>query len=434
MNKPSLAWFSGKNENLKILFATFLFICLRSPKLLIFGRLFAEEGTVYFQTAWSSGFWSAFLAPHQGYYSLLDNAVAAITVYLIPLSWVAFAFTFSALLLLLLMVYVVITCEIFETTQVKLLAALICVISPSLEVWLTLEDCQFCLAVCAAIILLSDEKKRQWVRGLTLLLAGLTGPVSCAFLPFYWIRAVRRKTKPAVVQALILTASTSVEIWTLLHALRSGERALISLERLRWLGPVFLIKTVTLTLATRLSFFLFLRLLLHHYSTSLFILCWLLATLGFIFLARQARINGSTSSFLFLLACWSFLFAYAGIAESSLALLGAANRYFFVPDLLIWLMIVLNYQQYKKSSSRQSSKVPYYLLVLIIASGLIDSAGYWKKAQNITPAWRPQIARWRADPTTPISVSPTTWPVQLILGNHRHAAPPSSFSGPRKTP
>lgn len=424
MNRPSLAWFSGKNENFKILFATFLFIFLRSPKLLIFGHVVAEEGTIYFQSAWNSGFWSAFLAPHQGYYSLLDNAVAAIAVYLVPLSWVAFAFTFSALLVLLLMVYVVITCEIFETTQAKVLAALICVISPSLEVWLTLEDAQFCLAVCVAIILLSDVKRHPWIRNLTLLVAGLTGPVSCAFLPFYWIKAVQKKTKAVVMQALILTLCTSVQVWILAHALRSGNRALASFEKLRWLGPVFFLKTLVVTFATRLSFFLILHFLHQQISTALFIFCWIVAVLGFVFLARQAWLGGTSTKWLFLLACWIFLFDYASLIDPLMMVLkgtaGSGNRYIFVPDLLIWLMVLIRYLNHQKSAANHSSKLPYYLVVLMIISGLIDSAGYWKKIQNTAPAWRPQIAQWRADPAKTIAVSPSWWTYRIVLGSHPH--------------
>jgi hypothetical protein len=298
---------------------------------------------------------------------------------------------------------------------------LICLISPSLEVWLTLEDAQFCLTVCVAMILLSDAKRHRWIRSFTLLLAGLTGPVSCAFLPFLWVRALQQKTRAVWAQAVILTACTAVQVWVLTHALRSGERALVSLEKLRWLGPVFLLKTLVTVFATRLSFFLLLHFLHQPISTSLFIFCWLLAVLGFAFLARQAWLGGTATKWLFLLACWSFLFAYASIADPLGILKGSAgtgNRYIFVTDLLISLMVLIRYLNQKKSAAGASSKLPYYLVVLIIIGGLIDSAGYWKKLQNTEPAWRPQIARWRADPATTIAVSPEWWPNRIVLGNH----------------
>ncbi len=410
--------FEGKHEKLRILALAAAVIVLRSPLLLWRGRVLAEEGTVYLQDAWNLPFWKAFLAPHQGYYSLLDNAAASLAAYVFPLSWAACLFTAIAALVLLLMTYLVISCEAFTTTEARLLAGLFCVISPSIEVWMTMEDAQFCLCVATALILVSDSGRHRVVRCLTLVLAGLTGPVSCALLPFFLIRAAIRRTAGAILQAVLLAACTAVEAWTLFSALHSGERAVIHTNKLAWIGPVFLTKVVALTFGTRLSFFLLLRLLLQHYSTALFVLCWLLALVGLALLVRIVGWGDARPRVLLALALWSFVFAYMGIAESALVVLGGASRYTFVPDLLVWLALVLVWQSLRACDTRRARGMGC-LMLFLIASGVLDSAGYWAKEQAIAAPWAPQIAHWKADPATPIQVSPSTWERRIHLAAHR---------------
>jgi hypothetical protein len=113
-----------------------------------------------------------------------------------------------------------------------------------------------------------------------------------------------------------------------------------------------------------------------------------------------------------------------GIGESPLVILGGANRYFFIGDLLIWLLFLVVYLDRKKASSNPS---PLFrnLLFLIVFCGILDTAGYWKRIQRIDNPWRPQIARWRADPRTTIGVNPMDWPYRVVL----QSPPPTRHRG-----
>src|SRR5258706_9019204 len=60
-------------------------VVLRMPRILLEGRFWAEEGDIYFRPAWIGPSSQALLAPHQGYYSLLDNLASAVAAHLVPL-------------------------------------------------------------------------------------------------------------------------------------------------------------------------------------------------------------------------------------------------------------------------------------------------------------------------------------------------------------
>jgi hypothetical protein len=67
-----------------LLIAAFVILLARAPRLLLEGRIYAEEGTTYLRYAWNATPLRALLAPHQGYYSLLDNVPALIAARVLP--------------------------------------------------------------------------------------------------------------------------------------------------------------------------------------------------------------------------------------------------------------------------------------------------------------------------------------------------------------
>lgn len=96
-----------RREALLIMVVSLLVAAARSPLLLLHGRVFAEEGTVYFQQAWDSGPLVALSSVHQGYYSLFMNGITLFAEKFIPLEQLAVALTLSSLLALMLTVYLV---------------------------------------------------------------------------------------------------------------------------------------------------------------------------------------------------------------------------------------------------------------------------------------------------------------------------------------
>lgn len=407
---------SRHRETLLIMLAALLAIIVRSPLLLLHGRVVAEEGTVYFQQAWDTAAWTAFLAPHQGYYSLFMNGFTLFAERVLPLEWFAVSLVSVSLLVMLLTVYLAISCEIFQG-RARWLAAAVVLLVPSIEVWLTAEDMQFYFSACTALICLSSPQGLRTLRSLTLLLAGLTGPVSCIFTPFFWWRAWRSRTPMATLQAAILTLCSLTQAFVILH-FHGGGRSPTDPAKLEWFGPFIFLKIFTVAFLGRLAAFLAQRLVIHHPGAAVCLLYWLLAVVSTLFFWRLARMGGHAGRLCFALAMGSLLLDFTAIAETVSSLFIGAFRYVFTGSLLLWLLPLIAYAQADRTGNVRQRKLALSCLCLFLAWGTVDAVGYWTRFQNLTPRWQPQIAAWRRDPATAIHVSPAPWLDTMHLHPH----------------
>jgi hypothetical protein len=405
-------WSRPLGETRLILLAALGIVLVRSPVLLVHGRVFAEEGTVYLQGAWDSGALQAMAAVHQGYYSLLMNGFSVVAAKLLPLELAGYLSVYAALGILLLTVYLAVKCEAFESWQARWLAAAVILFSPGVEVWLTLLDAQFYLAVCAGLIAISTEERLRGLRTGTLLLTGLTGPVSCAFTPFFLWKAWKRRTFVVLVQASILVMCSLTQGILLLRSVRAGSRTLDSVGKVEWFGPLVFLKVCSVTLATRLGGFLTQRLLIRHENVWTCVLLWLLMVACAGFFWFLCRLNRNARELL-LMATASLVFNCAGDPAPLQIILRGEFRYFFTATTLLWLALVLGCASSKPHSTHHS--LGKIVLALALFSGGADSIGYWTRLQRIEPRWSGQVAAWRHHPGTEMRVPPKDWTARILL-------------------
>jgi uncharacterized membrane protein len=393
---------------------------VRSPLLLLHGRIYAEEGSVYLQRGWDAPPLQALLALHQGYYSLLMDGLAVFTARLIePEHW-ALAMTTASLAMLMLAVFLAITCEQFETTRARMMAAGVVLLTPSIEVWMTAEDMQFYLVVCTALICISSEHRHRVLRGLTLLLAALTGPASCAIAPFFLWRAWRRRTAGAYFQAAIITVCALAQGLVLLGSLRSGSRTLAGYGKFAWFGPVLFLKIFSVDFFTRLGEFQCRRIVQHRQDVAVCLLLWLLSLLSLGLFRKMAKLGGEAAQMCFWMALASLAFDYTGIAEPMSVVFAGAARYFFAGFVLLSMTLVLAYAKAQRTGTVREQKLALALVLLVLFCGAVDAAGYWTRLQIRTPDWSAEVARWRKDPSTPLRTSPLTWDRTIHLHPHQH--------------
>ena len=138
------------NRQLCLLLLLALIVCAaRAPKELLNGQVYAEEGTTYLRFAWNARPVDALFAPHEGYYSLLNNIATFIAARLLPLSLAAWLFVWTALAVRLLVAYLIITSEYLTSLPGRMLALCAFLLGiGTLEGWLNLEYSQFLSPSC----------------------------------------------------------------------------------------------------------------------------------------------------------------------------------------------------------------------------------------------------------------------------------------------
>jgi hypothetical protein len=184
------------------LVAAALLLCLRKPDSLRNPQFFAEDGTVFFIGARQLGP-AAFLTPYGGYLHLLPRALAWALGFLdpsrIPAAYnlAGLAFDMAALALLF-------------SPRVRLPAkpalALAFALTPHTdEVFLSLTNLQWCVALVLVLLLVADDPAtaaQRWFDRAAVVLCGLTGPFLCFLLPLFLGRAAQRRSRDAVFLAV----------------------------------------------------------------------------------------------------------------------------------------------------------------------------------------------------------------------------------------
>jgi hypothetical protein len=120
-------------------------------------RLWAEEGTVYLQSALEMGSWRSLFVPHLGYYSLFNNLVAFVASRA-GLEHAAAITTYSSLIIFVATASLpfLLPSKYWDSTWKKVLLTIFLLVMPTGEIWLNTINCQFFFAYGTFLILNSD--------------------------------------------------------------------------------------------------------------------------------------------------------------------------------------------------------------------------------------------------------------------------------------
>jgi hypothetical protein len=402
-----------------LLTAALLVLFCRLPRLLLHGRILAEEGTTYLRYAWDATPLRAMLAPHQGYYSLLDNVCALIAARLLPLSAAALFFTWSAVAVQLLLLFLVVECEVFRTPSERWCALFaVLLVTPNLEVWLNLGNCQSILAVASAVILISSTQRLFAMRTATLALATLTGVTSLPLIPLFWFRVWRERTRRALIFALSITLPAFLQSAVLLHSIGSGNRPVTS-PYLRSLVAYISSRIVVLPLTTGRGAEYYGEFVLRHpgigWTFALYLMSCTLLVLGYLLFRRTSR----AALVLYFAALLSSSFDWYGCLSCTFTRLpssGGEGRYFFAANSILLLALLLSAT---RATPRWISYTAAVIFGWIICTGIFH---YFRMRPylNDYPAWQPQVGRWQQDERQPILVGPSHWRTNPLHLTHQH--------------
>jgi len=391
-------------------FAVLLFV--RMPAVLQ-GRLWAEEGIVFYEHAATMPPWHAIFLPYAGYLNLAANAAPVIARALVPLEDAPWIITFIGLVFQCCPAILLVCARDawLQSPLVRIAALLLIAAAPQVEeVWLQTLHSQFHLALCAAIILALDIPRRRLAvfGGVLLFLGPLCGPPACIVAPLFLARAVIDRSWARLWQTCALGAGAAVQVG-LFYSHQSG--------RAYGIGPILLlcivyIKQVIVPLlgpkiAAAASAQLQARIAAHLFPWRAVTVS--LALFG-LFCVALLRGRQAASIWLFLAACCTGWIGYYGAigAKLGILLIGGGGRYVFLPEVLASLALLA----LAAGSARPERWVARGVVVLLVLVGLADLRahdGFIKTG----PDWRQEVFAWRQDHKHALATWPVGWFMKL---------------------
>lgn len=394
-----------------------LVLVLRVPGVMETPRFWAEEGTLYFTAAYNQPWYRALFLSHNGYYSLIPN-MATVAATLVPLEFAPYVTMISSLLIQLIPVALIAfgTSELWKSLLSRVIGVgAVLFTSLNGEVWLNTPNSQFHLSLSAFLILLEDSESlqplRKWIYRMVLAAAGLTGVPSGFLAPLFFIKSWQDKTKEAGIQGGILLASLLLQmsiIFSTSDAGGIGDRwdgligiptAVYSLVLKSILVPIMGAE-ITQQIAGRFG---------SIYGDP--DLSWIvvigtlfgLALLGMFYLVWRYRSGWKFAGGYALLVIPSLLFSPG---DKSLFIdVYFAERYFYAPNVILVLALILHMTGEGRRAKWQSKIVSIVLITSVLINGILDyrETAYFEEDW---PNWREEVAHWREDPT----YEPRIWP------------------------
>ncbi len=354
---PSLAW----RWTLPLL-ALYLGVVLsRYPILVASPRLWAEEGSKYFQAAYNTGF-SAVLSVGQGYYSVVPSLATWLAT-LVALSYApVVTLVISALLQTApaLLVLRSRSAVLPLWGRMVILGAL--VFSPQAvgEIWLNTVNSQVFLAVAAFLVLLEPKLRPAHLGWLAL--AVFTAPTAVFLGPLFGLRALRQRSRDAWIGFGVVALAGLVDVLALVGRPPSGDGVGIGATLAAWLRTIVAEGFVAGVPET----------------AQAVIGVAVLAVLTGIFVA-----SADTGAWVLALGA-----GVVSVLNAEFALMGkVADRYAFAPVLMVVIALVV-----AAGSARVWTRVPVAaVLVTVLFGGILGYAAQSPSVDSRWPSWRDQV-------------------------------------------
>lgn len=204
-----------------------LIVALRMPNVWIKGRLWAEEGAVYFRAARLHSWVDALFVLHSGYLNIAASVAALMAARLVPLDaapWVTSSFSLLMQLCPPLLLMTVRIPWLRDRSALALALLLLLIPYGGREIGLNSVTSQFHLGLCV-ILILAFPYQRGFVgtfRLFLLALAGLSGPGPAFLVPLFAFRAWRDRSKGRAVETVVLASVAALQAVLLLIHHDSG--------------------------------------------------------------------------------------------------------------------------------------------------------------------------------------------------------------------
>jgi hypothetical protein len=412
-----------------LLFGAFVLIIIsRASSLALHPRFWAEDGVIWFEygSSHSPLQMLTFLYPLSGYFNLTANiggVLSSFTAAHLGLEYAPGGTTALSLMLQVLPIAIVLfgRSRLFDSFWKAIAGCLIILFSPTAteEIWLNTINSMSYLGLMTFLLVFEDTSSwpvwLKWIfRGL-LVLAGLSGAYSLAFLPLFAVSAYLYKQRETKIQSAILGACLLVQGGIVLHSKFFGA-GLPTRELPRFdtamVNVLFgHIATPSLGLTTMQNLIGGLGLtdawesatsFTHPFSSTMLVAGWFSSLILGVLLWRL-RGSGGESVRNFVLG--AFLLVAGLTSVASMAGVPQA-RYAFLPGLLFLLLLLLNIEHAR-------SRLIRFICMVALAFGLSNGIlAYDRVAPFSGPPWSDEVQVWRKNHAYRLRV----WPGWLTKG------------------
>ena len=221
--RPTFPWRRGKlplwGWPLAALAAAAVVIA-RRPDAVTHAQFYAEDGVVWFASAYNHGGLSNFLTPYNGYLQTLSRLAAALFVPL-GLRWAPLAFNLVAITVQVAPALLLLSSRLDEAAPLpgRAVLAAIYLLIPSFELDANLTNAQWHLAVLATLVVVATAP-RGWVGRAfdvaVLVLSALTGPFGFLLILVLGIRWLRTRQRWLLVLGVLCLLCEAGQLTVLL--------------------------------------------------------------------------------------------------------------------------------------------------------------------------------------------------------------------------
>ena len=188
----------------------------RMPDRFFNPQFWAEDG-YFFTWALRDGLQSLW-APYGGYHLLVPRLAEIVATHL-PLIYAPAFLNLIACVIALVVVSRVLS-QRSQLTHAPLLAFCIVLVPRPEDIFLSIENIQWIMALAFILLLISSDAhshKQRLYDYTASILCGLTGVFSILFLPFFGLRALQRRSTHSTVLAVLVAVTAMTQAWFVAH-------------------------------------------------------------------------------------------------------------------------------------------------------------------------------------------------------------------------
>ena len=385
-----------------LLLCSVAFIALREPALLLYPRLWAEEGVIFYAFALHHSVWDAFTTAHVGYLTLFNSMISVLQAKVFSVENVAVVSAYMGFLIQLIPVYIIIftTHTFWNNPLKKIICVFIIIVVAAPELWLNTTNSHFIFGLITFLIMIISAAQLSGIQKhlfrVLLFIGGLTGPASIFLSPVFSLKAYRARSREKYIQAGIISICAIIQAMIILYAiLYNNTYHRLSNYNFR--------HTMFAFFGDNFSMFP------HDYGSyanlTIFYICLfsgILMSFSYIYLFIKNRKNNE-----YLIALLSFILVAVFSTLGSLDMAGSP-RYAYIPTCILLMVFVS-----EAFDGKLNRKKYTYIVTAILMASLVIHLYYYKSSMKYIsstnfPKWKNEVAKWRADTTYRPIVHPGT--------------------------